>query len=255
MGTLWGCMQDQNKKPILKKRAIDFFPHFLVVDDDVRLRELLEAYLEQEGFIVTTAENSFQAQEIIKQIRFDLFILDVMMPGQTGYDLCSFIRKESEIPILFLTAKAEIEDKLQGFEVGGDDYLPKPFEPRELIARIQSLLKREKRKNNLLEKNKKEEIDNVIFGSFVFHLKNDVLYQEGLQVFLTETEKKLLKVFLHNAFCPQSRENLAALFSGTISPRSIDVQVARLRRKIEKNPKRPRYLQTSRHKGYVFIPE
>ncbi len=232
-----------------EEKKIILPPHFLVVDDDSRLRELLEKYLEQEGFIVTTAEDAFEAQEIIKEMRFDLFILDVMMPGKTGYELCETIREQDRAPILFLTAKGEIEDKLQGFEKGGDDYLQKPFEPRELIARIQALLKRSK----VQEPTGKSK--DISFGEFTFNFTTEILYQEEQQVFLTETEKKLLKIFLQNPFVPQSRESLVNFFSETISPRSIDVQIARLRRKIEKDPKRSRYLQTNRHKGYVFIPE
>lgn len=224
-------------------------PHLLIVDDDDRLRELLETYLEQEGFVVTTAESSFKAQEVIKEIFFDLYILDIMMPGQTGYELCEVIRTQDETPILFLTAKGEIEDKLQGFEKGADDYLQKPFEPRELIARIQALLRRRGAPKV------SETLKDISFGDFIFNLKTEILYQKGQQVFLTETEKKLLKIFLLNPFLPQSRENLVSFFSETISPRSVDVQVVRLRRKIEKDPRRPRYLQTNRHKGYVFIPE
>ena len=226
--------------------APDDLPHILVVDDDSRLRTLLQRYLKQNGFRVTTAGDAQQAQARMIGLDFDLLVLDVMMPGISGIELAKILRdKASRIPILMLTARAEAEDRIAGLETGADDYLTKPYEPRELVLRIRSILRRAQ------PTTKKSELR---MGPFRFSPDRGELTREGKPVRLTSSEVTLLKLLAANLGKPLSRLELTEL-TGAGLERSIDVQVNRLRRKIEADPKMPIYLQTVRGIGYVLVPD
>lgn len=227
--------------------------HLLVVDDDVRLRDLLFKYLQENGFVVEQAQNAEEAMALMSFLKFDLVILDIMMPGKTGFEFCEALRQEkNSIPILFLSARAEINDRLEGFEKGGDDFLPKPFEPKELLLRIHSILRRENKNQHRDEEISLPKI--VGFGDFTFDMETLQLMSNQKNVPLTEVERKILRRLLSTPKESHTRESLAEEVSLGANSRSIDVQVVRLRRKVERDPKFPRYLQTMRHKGYVFIP-
>lgn len=227
--------------------------HLLVVDDDMRLRDLLFKYLQENGFVVTQAQNAEEAINLLNDIKFDLIILDIMMPGKTGFELCDHLRhRKNAVPILFLSARGEVNDRLEGFEKGGDDFLPKPFEPKELLLRLHSILRRGR---PLPEKEMKiSSPKRFMFGDFLFDLETLQLTENKNRISLTEVERKILRCLLETPKECHSRESIAEKVSLGASARSIDVQIVRLRRKIEKDPKFPRYLQTIRHKGYVFIP-
>jgi two-component system phosphate regulon response regulator OmpR len=222
-------------------------PHLLVVDDDARLRELLRRYLTEQGFRVTTAGDAGEARARLASIAFDLLVLDVMMPGETGLELTRSLRAESRIPILMLTAMAESEDRINGLEHGADDYLVKPFEPRELVLRIRNILQRVPQPARTAAEFR--------FGSFRLDLARGELFRGGDPVHLTAAEAALLMALARRAGEAVSREALAeeAQFSGNV--RTVDVQVTRLRRKVERDPKFPRYLQTVRGTGYVLKPD
>jgi two-component system phosphate regulon response regulator OmpR len=222
-------------------------PHLLVVDDDARLRELLRRYLNDQGFRVTTAGDAAEARAKIASLAFDLLVLDVMMPGEDGLQLTASLRSESRIPILLLTAMAEPEDRINGLERGADDYLAKPFEPRELVLRIRNILQRVPQPAL--------EVSEFRFGACRLDLARGELFRGGDPVHLTAAETALLLVLARRAGEPVSREALSneAQFSGNV--RTVDVQVTRLRRKIERDPKFPRYLQTVRGTGYVLKPD
>ena len=223
-------------------------PHILVVDDDNRLRELLRKFLSESGFRVTTAADAAEARSHMGHITFDLLILDVMMPGESGMELAGALRRRSAVPILMLTAMGEPEDRIAGLELGADDYLPKPFEPRELVARIRSVLRRVPREP--------EPAGEVLFGAFRLDLDRAELSRDGDAVKLTETEGRLLVILARQAGRTFSREELRVELGGGESvSRTIDVQVTRLRRKIEPDPRIPRYLQTVRGAGYVLRPD
>ncbi len=225
-------------------------PHILVVDDDNRLRELLRKFLSENGFRVTTAADSAEARAHLGHIAFDLLILDVMMPGESGMELAVALRRTSTVPILMLTAMGEPEDRIAGLELGADDYLPKPFEPRELVARIRSVLRRAPTEPPAAE------VAEVSFGAFRFDLGRAELSRQGAHVKLTETEARLLAILARHAGRTFSREELQIeLGGGEAASRTIDVQVTRLRRKIEPDPKIPRHLQTVRGAGYVLRPD
>ena len=217
---------------------MDDTPHILVVDDDTRLRGLLRKFLRENGFRVTTSSDATQARQVLEFFEFDLVVLDVMMPGESGLQLTSRLREISDMPILLLTAMGESEDKINGLEIGADDYLSKPFEPRELLARIRSILRR------VSPRPEKEEI---VLGEHV--------YGPNGPVRLTNAEARLLQVLLTNPGNPISREALQQQSRLGGSIRAVDVQVTRLRRKIEPDPKVPRYLQTIRGRGYVLWPD
>lgn len=223
-------------------------PHLLVVDDDARLRTLLSRYLTDQGFRVTTAGDAAEARRSIASIAFDLLVLDVMMPGENGFDLTRSLRTESRIPILLLTAMAEPEDRIDGLERGADDFLAKPFEPRELVLRIRNILQRSPQPSAA-------ETTESRFGAFRLDHARGELYRGGEPMHLTAAEKSLLFALARRAGEPISREVLAeeGQFSGNV--RTVDVQMTRLRRKIERDPKFPRYLQTVRGIGYVFKPD
>jgi two-component system phosphate regulon response regulator OmpR len=220
--------------------------HILVVDDDERLRALLQRYLTQNGFRVTAAAGPQDARLLMKSMAFDLLIVDVMMPGESGLDLTRSVRAQSQVPILLLTARGEPEHRIEGLETGADDYLPKPFEPRELVLRCAALLRRATPPPPAHRE--------VKMGDAVFDPDRGELRRKGKPVRLTSSEAALLKLFAMNAGRPFSRTDLCSRL-GVSLERSIDVQVTRLRRKIEEDPKLPLYLQTVRGIGYVLVPD
>lgn len=217
--------------------------HILVVDDDTRIRDLLAQYLQDHGFFVTTARDAVQARTKLRQFVFDLMVVDVMMPGELGTELTASLRKTMDIPILMLTAMGETEDRISGLESGADDYLPKPFEPRELLLRIQSILQRTRTRQTSQK--------TVNFGPFSFEVGSGNLSFDNRHVMLTSNEATLLKTLTDQAGTIVSREALA-LACGGINERSVDVQITRLRNKIEPDPKKPKYLKTIRGQGYVL---
>jgi two-component system, OmpR family, phosphate regulon response regulator OmpR len=223
-------------------------PHLLVVDDDARIRALLARYLTGSGFRVTSAGDAVEARARLASMEFDLVVLDVMMPGENGFELTQALRKTSRTPILLLTAMAETEDRINGLERGADDYLAKPFEPRELVLRIRNILQRAPA--STVDRSRQ-----VRFGAFRFDIERSELFRGAEPVHLTAAEAALLATLVKSAAAPVSRESLAeqAQFSGNV--RTVDVQMTRLRRKIEKDPRFPRYLQTVRGTGYVFKPD
>ncbi len=222
----------------------DNAPHILVVDDDARLASLLKKYLADNTYRVSVAENAEIAKKKMVGLSFDLVVLDRMMPGEDGLSLATAIRSghsvNKSVPILMLTAMAESSDRIDGLEAGVDDYLTKPFEPRELLLRIEAILRRAKQDN----------VSEIKFGQFSFNIIRGELIREGQIVGLTSSEQVLLKSLATTPGVPVSRENLC-LSSGA-QGRAVDVQITRLRRKIEEDPKLPRYLQTVRGEGYVL---
>lgn len=222
-------------------------PHILVVDDDRRLRELLQKFLTDSGFRVTTAESAAAAREKLASIQFDLLVLDLMMPGESGLSLTSGLRESNSVPILLLTAMAEPEDRIDGLERGADDYLTKPFEPRELVARIRSILRR--------AGDAQSQTSEFRFGDHSYDSKRQLLTGPEGTVSLTGAEARLLDVLAGTPGNPVSREALQEQSGIGGSARAVDVQVTRLRRKIEPNPRTPRYLQTIRGQGYVLWPD
>ena len=222
-------------------------PHLLVVDDDARLRELLRRYLTDQGFRVTTAGDAAEARARHTSIAIDLLVLDVKKPGESGLDLTRSLRATSRIPILLLTAMAEPQNRVAGLERGADDYVVKPFEPRELVLRIRNILQRVPQPAPPAAE--------VRFGACRFDLARGELYRGGDAVHLTAAETALLAALARRPGEAVSREALSeeAQFSGNV--RTVDVQVTRLRRKIERDPKFPRYLQTVRGTGYVLKPD
>lgn len=222
-------------------------PHLLVVDDDERLRALLQRYLSSNGFRVSAAANAADARALMRSMAFDLLIVDVMMPGESGFDLTQSVRAGSSVPILMLTAKGEAEDRIQGLERGADDYLAKPFEPRELVLRIGGLLRR-------AAPPARTAIGEVRMGDCIYDPERKQLKRKDKPVRLTTSESALLQLFAANAGRSFSRADLCARL-GVALERSIDVQVTRLRRKIEEDPKLPLYLQTVRGVGYVLVPD
>jgi two-component system phosphate regulon response regulator OmpR len=221
--------------------------HLLVVDDDERLRALLQRYLSSNGYRVTAAADAADARALMKGIAFDLLIVDVMMPGESGLELTQSIRAHSQTPILMLTARGEPQDRIAGLERGADDYLAKPFEPRELLLRCGALLRRTTVPSRSPHRQ-------VKMGEALFDPERGELRRDGRPVRLTSSEAALLKLFADNAGRPFSRMDLCARL-GVALERSIDVQVTRLRRKIEEDPKLPLYIQTVRGVGYVLVPD
>ncbi|MBC93081.1 MAG: DNA-binding response regulator [Rhodospirillaceae bacterium] len=221
-------------------------PHILVVDDDNRLRELLRKFLTENDFRVTSSANAAEARNILRSLKFDLLVLDIMMPGESGLELTSVLRETSRVPILLLTAMGESEHRIDGLERGADDYLAKPFEPRELLARIRSILRRVSPQVGKTL---------IILGKYQYDpLRQQLLGPDG-PIKLTNAEARLLQVLVANPGSPISRESLQEKSQLRGSIRAVDVQVTRLRRKIEPNPKMPRYLQTIRGQGYVLWPD
>ena len=218
--------------------------NLLVVDDDERIRNLLSQYLVKEGFIVSTASGAEHARKKIQLIQFDLIILDIMMPGDDGLTLTKEIRNNSDIPIILLTAKSGTDSKIEGLEIGADDYLTKPFNPKELLLRVLSILKRSKSEEN---------IDNeIFFGDYTLNIEKRELTKSEDRVYLTDREMNLLIALAKSPGQPLNREKLA----GIDEPgRSVDVGINRLRRKIEKDPRMPLWLQTVRGEGYILRPD
>ncbi len=223
--------------------------HILVVDDDTRLRDLLRSYLSQEGFRVTTAGDAQEARAKMAALAFDLLVLDIMMPGESGLDLAKSLRQGSGVPILMLTAMGDADSRIEGLEAGADDYLPKPFEPRELVLRIQSVLRRAPPAEMPTRPNL------VRLGGFRFDLSRELLLDGDSPVRLTTTETALLRALAGEPGRIMSREELTRLCDIDGGDRTVDVQVTRLRRKIEPDPRLPRYLQTIRGRGYVLRPD
>jgi two-component system, OmpR family, phosphate regulon response regulator OmpR len=226
--------------------------HILVVDDDQRLRELLRSFLSKSGFRVTMAGDAVEARDRLASMDFDLMVLDVMMPGENGLDLAAALRQQKKpIPILMLTAMGEPKDRIAGLERGADDYLAKPFEPRELLLRISSILRRAS--TPATAPGAATTVAIVRLGDLHFDTRRGELMAGDKRVRLTEAERALLNVFALNLGQDMSRDTLARLVGGEVNVRTIDVQVTRLRRKIEDDPKFPRYLQTVRGTGYRLV--
>ena len=216
--------------------------HILVVDDDDRIRSLLKDYLTNNQYIVSTAENADQAKKKIEYIKFDVLILDVMMPGQDGYELTKEIKKKIKVPIILLTAKGEVENRIKGLELGADDYIGKPFEPKELLLRIKNIIKNKNRINI----NSKYSV-----GSALIDLNKMIINLKDKSKKINNAEKKILIEMLSNPGKTFSREEIGSI-SGISQERSIDVMITRLRQKLEPQPKNPKYLQTIRGSGYVL---
>jgi len=225
-------------------------PHILVVDDDTRLRELLRKYLSDHGYLVSAAAHAAEARAKLAAIAFDLLVVDVMMPGESGLDLTRAIRADNSVPILLLTAMGETADRIKGLESGADDYLAKPFEPRELLLRIASILRRVPR-----EATPAEADEPLKLGDFAFCPLRSELTQKGQMVHLTTAEIALLAVLAETPGQAVSRDDLAARTGNAANLRAVDVQVTRLRKKIEDDSRFPRYLQTVRGLGYMLKPD
>ena len=216
--------------------------HILVVDDDNRIRELIKEYLSENNYIVSTAGNALEANEKLSHFQFDLLVLDVMMPGKTGFDLTKEIKKYSDLPIILLTAKGEVENRIKGLEIGADDYLGKPFEPKELLLRIK----------NIVNKNKKINLKDINqIGEAKIDLYKMNIKLKNKEFKINNTEKKVLLEMLSNPGKTYSRISMGKIANIT-QERSIDVLITRLRQKIELDPKNPKYLQTIRGSGYVL---
>ncbi len=228
----------------------------LMVDDDVRMRELLQRYLSEQGFTIKTVNDGREMDSVLAHDHIDLLVLDLMLPGEDGLAICRRLRGAgSPIPIIMLTARGDEIDRIVGLEMGADDYLPKPFNPRELLARINAILRR---RESALPGAPSIDAAQFAFGSFVFDASTRSLTKNGEPVTLTSGEFALLKVFVDHPRQPLSRDRLMQLARGReldVFDRSIDVQVSRLRRLVEENPAQPRYLQTMWGFGYVFVPD
>tara|TARA_Y100000590_G_scaffold12043_1_gene14686 strand:+ start:455 stop:1132 length:678 start_codon:yes stop_codon:yes gene_type:complete len=219
--------------------------HILVVDDDNRIRELVKQYLEENQFLVTTAIDAFDAKKKIQIIKFDILILDIMMPGESGLALTKEIKKNSSTPIILLTAKGEARDRIEGLELGADDYLGKPFEPKELLLRI----------NNILQKIQKPTLPEEIYvGNTLINLKKSNIKINNKIRKINPQEKKILEKMLGSPGKVFSREDIGKIIHLS-KERTVDVMITRLRQKIESNPKNPKYLQTIRGSGYVLWTE
>ena len=220
----------------------NFKAHILVVDDDDGIRNLVKQYLDQNNFLVSTAKSAEDALEKVKIIKFDLIVLDIMMPGKNGLEFTTENKKKIETPIILLTAKGEASERVEGLEVGADDYLPKPFEPKELVLRI----------DNILNKTMKEDQKRVIeFGSIKIDLNKQFIYRDNQSLKINNTEKIILERMINTPGKIFKREEIGNLID-LDKERSIDVIITRLRKKIEENPKSPKYLQTIRGEGYVL---
>ena len=227
--------------------------HLLLVDDDKRILSLLSTYLSKNNFLVSSARNSIEARSLLNYFEFDLLIIDIMMPGENGLNLLESIRKQTNVPAIFLSAKGESKDKISGLEIGADDYLSKPFEPKELLLRLERLLLRNNRKSS-------NETDRYVeIGNKVFDLYRMELSYENRIIKLTNLEISLLKFLVLN---PEKTISRAMVLKDLnlnqedkdINQRNVDVQITRLRKKIEQDPKNPRHLKTVRGRGYRFLP-
>jgi two-component system, OmpR family, phosphate regulon response regulator OmpR len=210
-------------------------PHILVIDDDKRIRDLLRQYLNEQGYLVSIVANTLEAREFIKAIKFDLMILDLMLPGENGLDFLKSLRIANiSSPVIMLTASSEIENKLNGLELGADDYLIKPFDPKELLLRIKNIIKRTS-----------QEVNIIFFGEYSYNLDKKILFKNNKIVNLTLSESQLLDILIINRDKVISREYIANNLN--VNERSIDVQMVRLRNKVD-----PMFLQTIRNQGYLF---
>jgi two-component system phosphate regulon response regulator OmpR len=220
--------------------------HILIVDDDNRIRSLLKTYLMDHNYIVSIAKNTNQARQILATFNIDLIILDIMMPNETGLEFAQVLRRTSSVAILMLTAMGDVEARIVGLKSGADDYIAKPFEPRELLIRIEKLINRTK----LLEKFINNHV--IFFGQIQYDISNNILHRNSDHISLSSSESKLLKILIDNLGTTISRQKLAKL-CGNINERSIDVQITRLRNKIECDPKKPKFIQTMRGQGYTLF--
>ena len=219
-----------------------FIAHILVVDDDDGIRELVKKYLNENNFLVSTAADAENATEKIKIIKFDLIILEIMMPGKNGLEFIRDNKNKLDTPIILLTAKGEAKERIEGLEIGADDYLPKPFEPKELILRIK----------NILNKTKKKDLKRVIeFENIKIDLNKLLIFKNNKEFKINNTEKTILEKMINSPGTTFSRESIGSLIN-LDKERSIDVIITRLRKKIEIDPKNPKYLQTIRGAGYVL---
>jgi len=220
----------------------NFIAHILVVDDDEGIRSLVKKYLDEKNYLVTTAHNAENASEKIKIIKFDLIILDIMMPGKSGLDFLNEHKEIINTPIILLTAKGEPSERIEGLEMGADDYLPKPFEPKELDLRIK----------NIIDKTKTDNLKRIIeFEKVKIDLNKQIIFQNNLEFKINNTEKIILEKMINNPGKVFTREEIGKLIS-LDKERSIDVIITRLRKKIEIDPKNPKFLQTIRGAGYVL---
>ena len=220
----------------------EFLAHILVVDDDDGIRSLVKKYLNENDYLVTTANSAEDASEKIKILKFDLIILDIMMPGKSGLEFIEDHKRDLETPIILLTAKGEANERVQGLEIGADDYLPKPFEPKELTLRIQ----------NILNKTKKYDLKKVIkFENIKIDLNKQLIFKKDIEFKINNTEKIILEKMINNPGKTFAREQIGKLID-LDKERSIDVIITRLRKKIELDPKNPKFLQTIRGAGYVL---
>jgi two-component system phosphate regulon response regulator OmpR len=223
----------------------DDAPHLLLVDDDRRIRDLLSRFLSSEGYRVTTAKSAPEARAKLGGLHFDLLILDVMMPGETGFELARSIRKTSNVPILMLTARHESESRIEGLSIGADDYVAKPFEPRELILRIAGILRR-------VAPVPVKQAESVKFGPYVFHIERGELRNADEVMRLTDRERDILRILAAAPGDTVPRADLAGA-GGGVNERAVDVQVNRLRRKIERDPANPLFVQAVRGIGYRLV--
>lgn len=224
--------------------------HIFVVDDDQRLRSLVQRYLIRQGYWCSYAEDGIHAQKLMQMLRFDLIVMDIMMPGIDGITLTNQIRQSENIPIIILSAKNEVDDRINGLNSGADDFLPKPFEPSELIARIEAVLRRSKAARPSKEK------PVIEFGEFKFNIKDRLLRRNDRIFNLTELDKKLLLILAQSPNRAVSRDHLMRRMSDekeVVQDRAIDVRISRLREKIENDAKHPNFLLTIRNEGYMLV--
>lgn len=228
-------------------------PHLLIVDDDERIRDLLRKFLIRHGFLVSVARDAGHARRVLAGLDFDLIVMDVMMPGESGVELTRALREAHRTPILLLTARGETPDRIEGLEAGADDYLPKPFEPKELLLRINAILRRMPEPEPDIVKPKILQM-----GPVRYDIERAELSRGGVPIRLTATEVQLMRIFAENLRQPVTRTRLVEDLGrdgGQAQERAVDVQITRLRRKIEADPKQPRYLQTVRGEGYMLAPD
>ena len=240
----------------MSDQTANFFDEFnqpvlLVVDDDTRLRKLLKKFLAQNEFQVYTAEQSVQADELKRMFHFDLMICDVMMPGENGFEYVRRLRQNGDtIPVIMLTAMGQVDDRIMGLESGADDYLPKPFEPRELLLRVNNILRRIK----YVPIRKKKSME-FKFGEFSYQLENHLLIKGNEKIKLSQSEENLIEYLLKNMGQDINRDDLAKICNCESNPRTIDVLITRLRRRIEVDPTKPQFIMTVRGLGYTFVAE
>lgn len=227
--------------------------HILIIDDDERIRTLLARFMAKNGYLVSKARDAAHARRLLKGLEFDLLIIDVMMPGEDGFSLTRDLRLSLTTPIMLLSARGDAEDRIKGLEAGADDYLPKPFEPQELLLRVNAILRRVPK-----DMNKPTPPRTLHMGKFRYDITRSELWQGESAVRLTATENALMRVFAATPNTAVSRERLVEELGqgdSSANERAIDVQITRLRRKIEADPKQPRYLQTVRGAGYMLAPD